>query len=87
MANDILTAPEATRPILYRLPDVQRALSLGRTAVKNLVRSDPTFPQPVRLTKRAVAWHRDEIEAWVRARPRVERSTQTADAEGVSRYA
>ena len=80
MANATLlsTAP----PVLYRLADVRRALNLGRTAIYGLLATDPTFPQPVRLTKRAVAWHRDEIEAWARARPRVERPAQTA--EGVA---
>ena len=83
MANATLkpTAP----PVLYRLPDVQRALSLGSTSVKNLVHNDPTFPRPVRLTKRAIAWYRDEVEAWARSRPRVERPAQTDEGGRAAR--
>ena len=31
---------------------------------------DGTFPAPVALGVRSVAWHRAEIEAWVATRPR-----------------
>ena len=84
MANDP-PLKSTSPPVLVRLPDVQRALSLGRTSVNNLVRTDPTFPRPVRLTKRAVAWFRDEVEAWARTLPRVERPAQTAEGDRAAR--
>ena len=42
---------------------------LSRTQVWRLVRAGE-FPKPVRLSKNAVAWRRDEVEAWVRQRER-----------------
>ena len=57
------------KALLYRIEDVKAALGLGRTSIYNLVRNDPTFPKPIQLTKRAVAWRREEIERWVRRLP------------------
>ena len=42
---------------------------LSRTQLWRLVRAGE-FPKPVRLSKNAVAWRRDEVEAWVRQRER-----------------
>ena len=57
------------KALLLRIDDVMATLGVGRTSIYNLLRNDPTFPKPIQLTKRCVAWKREEIEVWVRALP------------------
>lgn len=58
---------------LLRLPEVMRLTGRGRTAVYNGVRNG-SFPAPVKLGDRAIAWPSDEIEKWIRARIEESRS-------------
>lgn len=46
--------------------DVQIAAiySVHRMTVWRWLRSDPTFPKPVRLSGRCTRWKKSEIEAW-----------------------
>jgi len=53
---------------LLRLPIVIQATGLGRSTIYKLV-SLKKFPAPVRLTTRAVAWRRADIERWTTERP------------------
>jgi len=59
-------------PLILRLPDVQATLGLSRSTIYMLLRDDPTFPKPVRLTQRNMGWIRSAIEDWVHERPTVE---------------
>jgi prophage regulatory protein len=34
--------------------------------------SEGSFPQPIRLGRNSVAWKGEEIEEWVRSRPRAD---------------
>ena len=52
------------KPELYRLADVCAVLS------------NPSFPEQVRLSRRAVRWRRAEIEAWARSLPPVKRRSE-----------
>lgn len=52
---------------LLRLPQVIERVGLRRTAIYDAVQRG-TFPQPVRLGRRCVAWPSDVIDAWVRER-------------------
>ena len=54
--------------LLLRIGSVMRITGLGRSTIYRLV-ADNAFPAPVRLTKRAVAWRRSELEQWSQARP------------------
>ena len=65
---DTPTTPPIT-PELYRLPDVCRALGLGRSTVYALLEQDASFPPPIRVTRRAIRWRRTDIEHWARTRP------------------
>ena len=65
MANPNPQKTAAPAALLLRLPDVCQLLSLGRTSIYQKVKDDPTFPRPVKLTDRAVAWRRADLEAWV----------------------
>ena len=55
--------------MLMRISDVQRELRIGRTSVYTLLSDDPTFPRPIQVTPRAVAWRREDIAEWVASRP------------------
>jgi prophage regulatory protein len=59
-------------PTLLRLPQVMKATGLARSTVYKLVASR-SFPVPVRITGRSVAWHAMEVQAWIGERSRVKR--------------
>ncbi len=53
---------------LLRLPEVIQRIGLRRTTIYDRVAAG-TFPAPVRLTERAVAWRESEVDSWIEARP------------------
>lgn len=56
-------------PALLRLPQVMKATGLARSTVYKLVAAR-SFPVPVRITGRSVAWHAIEVQAWIGDRSR-----------------
>lgn len=54
---------------LLRGDAVRAKTALGRSSMYAMVRAG-TFPRPVQLGARSVAWVEDEVEAWVTARIR-----------------
>jgi prophage regulatory protein len=50
-----------------RLPQTEEASGLKRSAIYKLI-SEGTFPKPIPITGRAVAWDEDEVLAWQKAR-------------------
>jgi prophage regulatory protein len=52
---------------LLRRPDVQFRIGLGRSTLYAMIQAG-TFPVPVQLGARAVAWHESEIDAWIASR-------------------
>ena len=61
----------ATQKIL-RLPAVKALVGLGKTSLYRLI-SDGSFPAPIALGSRAVAWRESDIDAWLAARPSARR--------------
>ena len=55
-------------PVFLRLPALMRVTRLGRSTIYRLV-ADGTFPKPVQLAPRAVAWRRADIDDWTAAGP------------------
>lgn len=51
-------------PRLLRLDAVKEITGLSRSTIY----ADATFPRPVKIGERAVAWIDDEIKDWVDAR-------------------
>ena len=51
---------------LLRLRAVQSLIPLGKSAIYARVQAG-TFPQPIKLGGRAVAWRQSEVEAWMAA--------------------
>lgn len=41
------------------------------------------FPLPVNLGSNSVAWHREEVEEWVRSRPRAKVKVKSAAMEAL----
>lgn len=57
------------RDRLLTRPQVEERVGLTVTTIYRKMR-DGSFPEPVRISKRAVRWHESEIEAWIASRPR-----------------
>jgi prophage regulatory protein len=56
--------------LLLRIAMVVRMTGLGRSTIYRMV-ANADFPSPVRLTNRAVAWRRTDLEKWSESRPQV----------------
>lgn len=56
-----------------RLPEVKAVTGLSKTSIYELIRAR-SFPAPVRLGARAVAWVKAEIKEWAAERVRASRS-------------
>lgn len=67
-ASTLPNAEALSVRVLLRLPSVIQATGLGRSTIYKLV-AEKKFPAPVRLTSRAVAWRRGDIERWTSERP------------------
>lgn len=52
---------------LLRLPEVAGRIRLGRSSIYSMIKAG-TFPAPILLGKRCVAWREDEVEIWLRTR-------------------
>ena len=52
---------------LVRLPVVEDRTGLGKSSIYAGVRAG-TFPAPVRLSARAVAWRESDIDQWIAGR-------------------
>ena len=65
-------AQEARQPseqaLLLRIDAVIRTTGLGRSTIYRLVTAGD-FPAPVRISTRAVAWRRTDVETWSAGRP------------------
>jgi prophage regulatory protein len=51
-------------PKLLRLSTVKEITGRSRSSIY----ADPSFPRPVKIGDRAVAWVEDEIKSWVETR-------------------
>jgi prophage regulatory protein len=51
-------------PRLLRWRAVSQLTGMGRSSIYR----DPTFPKPVKIGERMIAWREDEIRAWINQR-------------------
>ena len=56
-----------------RIAEVSHVTGLAESTIWEYARKSSDFPRPYRVGARATAWRSDEIELWMRTRPRVER--------------
>jgi prophage regulatory protein len=52
---------------LLRFPDLSDRVGLRHSAIYDAIRKG-TFPKPVSLGRKAVAWLESEVDAWINAR-------------------
>ena len=52
---------------LLRLPKVKERTGLGRTSIYDGVAAG-TFPAPIKLGRRCVAWNSAQVDGWIRDR-------------------
>lgn len=52
---------------LLRLNEVKQRTGLSKSSIYNQI-ADGTFPEPVPIGARAVAWVEDEIQEWINNR-------------------
>jgi prophage regulatory protein len=53
---------------LLRMPAVMKLTGLGRSTIYRLIATN-AFPGPVRITSKAVAWRRTDLDRWTATRP------------------
>jgi len=58
--------------VLARLPVVLKMTGLGRSTIYRWI-ADGSFPPPVRLGPRAVAWRWSDLDRWTRSRADTQR--------------
>lgn len=52
------------RPRLIRLPEVKTRIGLSRSTIYNRI-ADKTFPAPITLSGKSVAWLESDIDDWI----------------------
>jgi prophage regulatory protein len=67
MPADTAHVVHVTPRMFVRLPAVLATTGLGRSTIYRLV-AEGSFPSPVKLGRRAVAWRWTDIEQWGRSR-------------------
>ena len=61
------TTPDTPRERLLRLWAVEQQTARKKSAIYADMKAG-TFPKPVRLSRRCVAWRETEIQAWIAQR-------------------
>ncbi|NNK95721.1 MAG: AlpA family transcriptional regulator [Desulfobacterales bacterium] len=56
---------------LLRLPQVEQSCGLKKSTIYAQIK-EGTFPRPVKLGARSVAWRSNEVDEWIQARPRTQ---------------
>lgn len=55
-------------PRLIKITEVLRLCAISRSALYEKI-AQGTFPQPVRVGERAVAWRQSDVLDWIASRP------------------
>ncbi|NOS79103.1 MAG: AlpA family phage regulatory protein [Nitrospira sp.] len=61
--------------VVLRLKDVQRHLSLSRSAIYARI-ADNDFPSAIQLGPRAIGWLQADVDAWLESRTRQSRNAE-----------
>lgn len=70
--HEAACTPVKTEVIFLRLPDVKAITGLSKTSLYGLIK-EQSFPTPVRLSSRTVAWVRSEVMEWALSRIKASR--------------
>jgi len=63
-------ADRASAPMFLRIRVVMRLTGLSRSTIYRMM-AQHSFPQPVRLSRRLIAWRGSEMDQWSEGRPNV----------------
>ena len=63
-------ADRVSAPMFLRIGVVMRLTGLGRSTIYRMM-AQHSFPQPVRLSRRLIAWRRSDLDQWSDGRPNV----------------
>jgi len=64
---------------LLRIPSVIEATGLSRSSILAMAKSGgSSFPQPLKIGKRAIAWRSQDIEAWISELPTLQKGDDNA---------
>lgn len=55
---------------ILRMPQLEHYVGLSRASIYRAIKKQQ-FPEPYRLTARAVGWRREDVDEWIAARERV----------------
>lgn len=81
MAQNLSTSSGTAKTapgVLLRTQKACALLGISKTTLYTWCKTDPTFPQPIRVGARCTAWKSDELQAWIDSRSRV--TLQEAEA-------
>lgn len=74
-SDDPQRLPQGIKDVTFlRLPEVKALTGLSKTSLYSLIRQQ-SFPAPVHLSSRAVAWVRSEVSEWAACRILASRSS------------
>ena len=59
-----MTAPAR----MLRMIDWEIDYATPRSTVYHRMKTDPSFPKPIRMGPRCVRWEREAVEAWIASR-------------------
>lgn len=73
------TKPVVPRDRLIRLPEVENLIGCKKSTVYTMVK-EGTFPKPIRLSSRMVAWPETAVLQWMQ--DRINQASTTSASEG-----
>ncbi len=63
-----INPPRLPRERFLRLAEVEQTVGIKKSAIYAKLKEDPpSFPLPVKLSRRAVAWPESAVQAWIQA--------------------
>jgi len=70
LARPTQVADRVSAPMFLRIGVVMRLTGLSRSTIYRMM-AQHSFPQPVRLSRRLIAWRGSEMDQWSEGRPNV----------------
>ena len=70
LARPTQVADRVSAPMFLRIRVVMRLTGLSRSTIYRMM-AQHSFPQPVRLSRRLIAWRGSEMDQWSEGRPNV----------------
>ena len=53
---------------LLRAKDAAPYLGIGKSKLYKILKDDPTFPEPIRLSSKCVGWMPRQLDAWLESK-------------------